>query len=130
MVLETVERHEPLEGSRDMPPENFEISKPQNASSSTLEPISVSKRFPKTCFFLSFDKKSVVISYNIFSYLLLSYLFDCSQNSMVVSHEGPKSAQCGFIFCSFTLREFSVSSLGKRSLFCVSQRHGVNGLVN
>ena len=25
-----------------------------------------------------------------------------------------KSAQCSFIFCSFTLREFSFSSLGKR----------------
>ena len=41
-----------------------------------------------------------------------------------------KSAQCSFIFCSFTLREFTVSSLGKRLVISVSQRQGVNGLVN
>ena len=32
---------------------------------------------------------------------------------IIVSYERPKSAQRSFIFCSFTLSEFTVSSLGK-----------------
>ena len=49
---------------------------------------------------------------------------------ILVTYEGPKGAQCSFIFCSFTLREFAVSSLEKRLVFSVSQRQGVNGSAN
>ena len=44
--------------------------------------------------------------------------------------QGPKSAQCSFTFCFFTLGEFTVSSLGKRLVISVSQRQGVNGSAN
>ena len=40
------------------------------------------------------------------------------------------SAQRSFIFCTFTLRKFTVSSLGKRLVIGVSQRQGVNGSAN
>ena len=33
---------------------------------------------------------------------------------ILVTYQEPKRAQCTFIFCSFTLREFTVISLGKR----------------
>ena len=41
-------------------------------------------------------------------------------------YQGPKRAQCTFIFCSFTLRELKIISLGKRLVISVSQRQGVN----
>ena len=47
-----------------------------------------------------------------------------------ISYEEPKSAQCSFIFCSITLREFTVSLLGKELVISVSQRQGVNGSAN
>ena len=53
-----------------------------------------------------------------------------SQNTILVSYEGPESAQCRFIFCSFTPREFTVSSLVKTLVISVSQRQGVNGSAN
>ena len=49
---------------------------------------------------------------------------------MASYYEGPKSAQCSFIFYSFTLREFTISSLEKRLAISVSQRQGVNGSTN
>ena len=36
----------------------------------------------------------------------------------------------GFLFCSFTLRELKIISLGKRLAISISQRQGVNGSSN
>ena len=41
-----------------------------------------------------------------------------------------QSAQCSFVFRSFTPREFTVSSLGKGLVISFSQRQGVNGSAN
>ena len=40
-------------------------------------------------------------------------------------YQGPKRAQCTFVFCSFTLRELTIISLGKRLVISVSQCQAV-----
>ena len=45
-------------------------------------------------------------------------------------YEGPKRAECTFIFRSFTLRELKIIQLGKRLVISVSQCQGVNGSSN
>ena len=47
---------------------------------------------------------------------------------ILVTDEGPKSAQCRFVF--FTLLEFTVSSQGKRLIISVSQRRSANRSAN
>ena len=75
------------------------------------------KMVPKliVTFFLNFGKRSVVISCIIFS----SHPLYCSQNTILVTYEGAKSAQCIFMFCSFTLRESRCKLIGEFAAKCL-----------
>ena len=96
-------RREPLGGVGACPHRKFSNLKALKRNFQHSQADSCVKKVSKIdCYFLlSFDKKSVAISCIVFLQLIIT---------VIPSYQGPKYTQCTFIFCSFTLREFTVIS--------------------
>ena len=84
-------------------------------------------------FFLTLKKERyhqlyyIFIINNCFHTPLMLAKYD---TSFFTKDQKAKRAQYTFIFCSFTLRHFTVISLGKRLVISVSQYQGVKGSLN